>query len=68
MKRIKVFPERDAKGKPTGDWRWQKWSGSDIISDSGEGYRNKSYCVERANAEADADPDPVEVQVEGDPE
>lgn len=29
-----------------GDWRWTLWSSSDIIGDSGEGYRNRTDVLD----------------------
>lgn len=31
-----------------GDWMWTRWSGSDIVANSAEGYENYGHAVEMA--------------------
>lgn len=47
MTHIRVFT--DSKK----EWRWSKIADNgEIVATSGEGYKNKLYCLERANQEA----------------
>jgi uncharacterized protein YegP (UPF0339 family) len=32
------------------EWRWRVKSGSNIIADSGEGYKNRQDCVDMAQS------------------
>lgn len=43
-KRVRVWHAEDG-------WRWQKWSSSDIVAESGEAYEEKSTAVEMAEQE-----------------
>ncbi len=44
MAQIRVRVHRDEAG----EWRWTRWSGSDIVADSAEGYANHGHAVEMA--------------------
>ena len=56
--RIKVWHAEDG-------WRWQHWSGSDIIAESGEGYANKGYALEMADKQKGGNSD-IRIILEGD--
>ena len=39
-RKIHLFKDKD------GDWRWNVRNGSNIIADSGEGYKNRQDCLD----------------------
>jgi uncharacterized protein YegP (UPF0339 family) len=52
--RFKIYEAKDAPGGQKGRWRWQLWSSSDIVAESGEGYVSKAECrrmIERIQSE-----------------
>lgn len=44
-------PRRVRVWKAEDGWRWQRWSSSDMVAESGEAYPNKSEAVQAAERE-----------------
>lgn len=40
--RVEVYQDE------AGEWRWRRWSGSDVVADSAEGYVNRGHAVDMA--------------------
>ena len=58
-KRMRVYRAKDG-------WRWQLWSSSDIVAESGESHPDRGYAVKKAqefmpeDAELEVDPADLE--------
>jgi len=51
---------KDAKG----EWRWRLWAAnrSDVLADSGEGYKNKADCLHAINLVKNSKDAPVQIK------
>lgn len=45
MPKVTIYKSKDG-------WRWHRMSGSDIVSESGEGYTNRGDALDQAKAVA----------------